>query len=681
MNTETSPAQGNEEMTTEEILSFAQASYDSANTYMQAARSEGDELLNRYKRKPYGDELPNRSQYVSGDVAGTVDWALTDLIRLFLSGDQIAEFTAEVPGDEAAQFAKQETDYTNAIFLRDNDGYQNLRNYLFNGLLGKRGYLSVYWEDPKLGDTVQMTGVSPENAERYLQKNNIQIDTETAVQNEDGTFDFEYAEVRYDGCIKIQSHNMNEVLVAKGFETEDDADYVALRIPVSRSDLVKMFPDKRTEIEEIGQDEDEEETVTDYDNEPEEITGVNRLYARANDRFHLLDEFIRLDRDRDGIAELVNVKRVGNVILSVEDVDMQPLSSWSSHPEPDVYFASSLGEKAEISQRQRTVTMRQANDSVKLATMPKYLANADTVNINALLDPSAGGIVPVTGMGKDGDVGRAAKPLLMNDVSKAALSMLDVEEKEREFNTGINRQSQGLDPDSLTDTYSGMKLLQNAASARKEYIAREAARGLERVFTKISALIRRHHNFEREMKTKTGFVTFSPMSWLDRTAVDIDIGAGTGSRDAQLGQLQVLGQLQREMVEAGLPTVDPQRIYNLASEFVEAVGFKSPEKYFVDPSTIPPAEPQEEAPDPALLKAQADIQIKQQRFQLEAEKQQFDMVLKERDMMMKNKLEEMQKRFEAHMATQKQNNETQLALIKANSQQIPEFRPGGRLDQ
>ena len=135
------------------------------------------------------------------------------------------------------------------------------------------------------------------------------------------------------------------------------------------------------------------------------------------------------------------------------------------------------------------------------------------------------------------------------------------------------------------------------------------------------------------------------------------------------------------MIRAELPTVDAQRIYNLASEFVEAVGFKSPEKYFVDPSTIPPAEPQEEAPDPSMLKAQNDMEIDRARLQMDMQKQQFEMAMEERKAATQADLDRMRAEFEAQMAQQKANNEAQLALIKANSSQIPDFRPGGRLDQ
>jgi len=635
----------NNTLTDTELVAYAQAAQDAAQSHMNEHIAKGDTAMDRY----------------------------------FLSGDEIAKFEAEVPGEQAEAVAKQETEFTNAVFLRDNKGRVNLRDYLKGGLIRRRGYLAVFWEGPKLGDCIQMTGVTADMLQEMLSDEMVQVTKADPSDADPNVYDVEYKAVELDGCIKIEAPSMRDVLIAKGFDSEDEADYVALKREVSRSDLIKMFPEKLEMIKTLsgtGYEDDDIGSETYQSERPDQLSEISAGFAKSNDRFLLLDEYFRLDVDGDGISKLINLKRIGREILEQRPVDMQPLCSWTSAPEDDHYFASSLAEETMQSQLLRTTAMRQAIDSVRLSTTPRVMAG-DGVNINALLDQTPGAVVPVEN-GQNRSTSDSVKVLTIPDVSGPALQLSEAEEREREFVTGINRQSQGLDPDSLTDTFGGMQLLQNSASARKEYLAREASEGLERCFEKISHLLRRHHNYERQLKSQTNWITVKPTSWLDRTSVDIDIGVGTGSREAALGQIQIMADAQERMIAAGMKTVSEQNAYNLSKRMVEAVGYTNPEEFFTDPSQLEQQQP--EGPTPEEQAAQMDVQFKEREMAMKERESQQKMQLAEREMVNRAEMERMRAEFEAQMAKQKANNEAQLALIKANSAQIPSFRPGGRLD-
>lgn len=657
----------------DDLVILAKAYEDSARNHMQEANTDNSVLWERYRRDPYGDEIENRSDYVAGDVCGVVDITYADLSRLFRDGGKIAQFTAKVAGEEAEQNAKQETEYANAVFLRDNDGALILRNYLMNGLVGKRGYLAVYWEGLQKGDTVKVTGISPEIAQKYLENTSIEIDIESVEYAEDGTLDFEYAQINFEGALRIEAPNPKNVLVSKGFETEDEADYVALERDVNRSDLIKQFPDKKTEIEELGDDEQ------DSPSERDELTGVQSEFINSTKKFTLMDEYIRVDMDGDGINELVNIKRVNELILSRDEVDMQPLSSWSSRPEPDKYHASSLAENAEQSQRVRTVAKRSAIDSVKAATMPRVIADPEKVNMNDLLNLDMGAVIRVEAGGNVSDL---VKTFTTPDVSGAAINLSNEEERERQFVTGINSES-SLDPKALTDTFGGLQLLQNSASARKEPIAEEAARGIEQCFAKISALLRRHHNYKRELKVKTGWVTFEPTTWLDASAIEVDIGVGTGSREAALGRLSIIEETMKTIVEGEVPgIIDPVKVYNLAIRKCEVAGIRAHEKYFNDPSQPPEGQeqqqPEQEAPDADMVKAEIDAQSKQADFSLKERAQKFneDLAVK------KVQMDEERMAREYNLAVESKKAEVALAQNKNdNVHELAKLRPGGALNK
>jgi hypothetical protein len=57
----------------------------------------------------------------------------------------------------------------------------------------------------------------------------------------------------------------------------------------------------------------------------------------------LREEYKRIDMDGDGIAEMVQVFRVDDVILSVEEVDENPFVVWCPFPRAHRMVGNSLG--------------------------------------------------------------------------------------------------------------------------------------------------------------------------------------------------------------------------------------------------------------------------------------------------------------------------------------------------
>src|SRR5690242_15446930 len=61
--------------------------------YESEIASEQADALDRYYRRPYGDERPGRSQVVDGTVAITVDNALAAILKPFVSSDETVIFS------------------------------------------------------------------------------------------------------------------------------------------------------------------------------------------------------------------------------------------------------------------------------------------------------------------------------------------------------------------------------------------------------------------------------------------------------------------------------------------------------------------------------------------------------------------------------------------------------------
>ena len=58
--------------------------------------------IDRYMARAYGNEVEGRSNAVATDLRDTVEWALPQILRVFLSGDEVVKCEPTGPEDERA---------------------------------------------------------------------------------------------------------------------------------------------------------------------------------------------------------------------------------------------------------------------------------------------------------------------------------------------------------------------------------------------------------------------------------------------------------------------------------------------------------------------------------------------------------------------------------------------------
>ena len=107
---------------------------------------------------------------------------------------------------------------------------------------------------------------------------------------------------------------------------------------------------------------------------------------------------------------------------------------------------------------------------------------------------------------------------------------------------------------------------------------------------------------------------------------------GTGD-DVQKSQMLVqIAQAQAVVAQSPYAErlLNPKKIYNVQARLAETAGFKNPGEFWVDPDSLPPAQPKQAPPDPKILleqaklqndvhKTQAEMQIEQQQGAMELE--------------------------------------------------------------
>jgi len=104
----------------------------------------------------------------------------------------------------------------------------------------------------------------------------------------------------------------------------------------------------------------------------------------------------------------------------------------------------------------------------------------------------------------------------------------------------------------------------------------------------------------------------------------VNVALGTNDKDQQIQALMMIGNVQKEMLQAGkMNMVDDSKLYNTVKKLVEATGFRHVEYFFKDPSMEPP--PQPPPPDPqaqaAMMIAQAEVK-KAETAQMEVQLKQ-----------------------------------------------------------
>src|SRR6476661_2230277 len=122
--------------------------------YETEIAAEQADALDRYYRRPYGDERKGRSQVVDATVAITVDNALAAVLKPFVSSEETVVFEPRSPEDE--EQAQQATEYVNYVLHTDNGGFQIFHDWFKDALLQKVGVVKLYWEDQTRAKIVRL---------------------------------------------------------------------------------------------------------------------------------------------------------------------------------------------------------------------------------------------------------------------------------------------------------------------------------------------------------------------------------------------------------------------------------------------------------------------------------------------------------------------------------------------
>lgn len=597
-----------------------------ANSYGDLS-DERSQALDYYLGKPLGNEIEGRSGVVSRDVFDTIEWIKPQLADIFCSGDQVVLFSPTGPND--VERAEQETEYVNQIATEKNEWFTIWNGWSHDAMLQKVGYVLAYHDDREDRTKEDYSGLSDDELTLLIQQNpEVQITKHEVETGPDGTplHSVTLEQVKSYGCTKIENIAPERVLVshnARGLNLQDPrldfCEYWEYKtISELRDEGFKVEDNLSDHSDGAGDWEDESrDDLNPFKNSDgtESSPAARRLKVR--------NVWIRYDKDGDGLTELRRAVVVGTTILEDEECDMVTLIALCPVPLPHQHAGLSIADCVNDLQLIKTALLRGSLDNIYLANNGRHAVDMNRVNLDDMLVSRPGGVVRV-----DGPLGDAIMPLTHSVTGDVAVPMMEYVDRIAQKRTGVNEQSQGLDPNTLNKTATGAQMLMSAAQQRIKFIARIFAEtGVKALFRVVHALTLKNARKQEIVRLRNQWVPVDPRQWTKRDDLSITVGLGSGDRAQQITMLNQILQIQAMAAQYGL--AGPPQVYNTLKRLTQAAGYKDATEFWTDPTQNPPPPP---GPPPEVLKeqakAQAQAQIEQMKIQAEGEAQMRDHQLK-----------------------------------------------------
>jgi hypothetical protein len=596
--------------------------FSQSGDYIAAARQKA---LSYYHNRPRPDDRQGRSRLQSSDVQDVIEGFLPSLLAPFISSDAVVEF--KPTGEEDVGLAEQATALVNHCIMVDNDGLQILYTWAKDALLQKNGFVFVEWNEKTCTRRVQqrvdymgLQKIQVDKSNEVVQYaafdgygNPIPADRVEAGEFDEMTmFDVDFRVKSKKAYPRIGNIAPENFVISSTASSLKDARILGWRERVTISTLRQEGHDEEL-IERVGAAES---------NTPLDQTGeaTERWRDQGADTWNSHTEsgadrstrtvwrsvyWTYADYDGDGVAELRKIIRAGageftgGVVLYNEEVDFCPVLTFTAIPNPHQVFGRSFADLTFDVQDAKTSLIRMTMDATYHTVYPRHVLDVNKMGDDTwddLQDTSPNAIIRVEEMG-------AVQPYRDVVDIGAAYQMIEYYDRVREVRTPVTRQMQGVDPDVLNDRTAREATIQaNASQMRLELIMRLFAEAVAELCKFVAKTLIKHQDKARTMRMTNKWVQIDPRYWDADMDVTPRVGLGTGTKEQQTQALMLINNLQMTDLQAGLPTVDPEKLYATRARIVENAGLSSPETYFNDPANAKNQEAQQQ-PDPAQMEA------------------------------------------------------------------------------
>ena len=646
---------------------------DSLNHFDQEFSQERIRAMDFYLGEPMGNEVEGRSQVVSTEVSDTIEAIMPNLMRVFTANDKYVRFNARTAED--TERAEQISDYVNYVINHDNQGYKILYNWFKDALMFRLGVVKYYYDEQEdvreeeyenLNETelaallsnpdMEVIGVIEEEAGAYAE------DEETGeMMPMDMSYSLKVRVKESKGKIRIENVPPEEFLVNRRATSLEEAHFVAHRTVMTVSDLVAMGYDRDVVEKYAGSyslDVDEERSNRFQDLEAN--TGIDAADPALAEVIYY-ECVMKVDYDGDGIAELRRICAIGegaDEILHNEPFDHVPFAVVTPIMMPHRLIGRSIYDMTEDLQVIKSTLLRQYLDSVYTSTLPRMGIVEGQVNIDDVLDGTAGGIIRMRQAGM-------VQPITGTPVGGEVRPLMDYIDNLKEQRTGMSKASQGLDANALqSTTASAISATVRGAQVKLESYARTMAEtGVKDLFRGILHLVTKYDQKPRIIRLRNNFVPIDPREWHSEFDVVVQVGLGTADDEQKIAFLtQIAGKQEQILMQLGAnnPVVTMSQYVNTLRSIAEIGGFKDADQFFNSPEQIAMMEQQMAQQPPqqdqtAQAELQAEIALKRERMmleiELEREKMQMELELRRQELAAEAELRQLKAYTDAEIST------------------------------
>lgn len=558
-----------------------------------------------------------RSQVVDRTVYETIQWIMPSLTRIFANGDDVVDLPPVGPQDEAG--AEQESQYLNYIITQKNPWFELFTTAAKDALLSKAGYLYACRDKREQIEVEKYERQTAEgiallrlDAEAEVLSLNGYADDQQPLGQDPQTgqplpakmlYDLELRRVKKNNAYRIKVLPPERCLISEKtfsvqlsecpyFEYYEYMTLSELRQEGFKVDDDIMGDGVQESQEDIARDQFAQRTQ-DWDTTSE--PSLKRVRCRY--------VWVRHDADDDGIAELLYCIVVGKTVLFQEETNRIPVAVLCADPLPHRHIGLSIADSVLDIQQIKTVITRGGLDNLYLSNNPRTFANADKINLEDLKVSRPGGMI----RGKGAIFGQDIAPLETPFVFDKAMLGLQYMDSVRESRTGVNNSFQGLESNSLSQVQPGtINQISSMASQRVEQIARTLSSGIEMLASIVHELALKGGHQKDVVKLSGKWVEIDPATWRSRTDFRIKVGYASGNKDTMLAHLTGIAGLQAQAMQAHLPIVTPQNLYETAVEITKASNFSSPDRFWTNPATHPQPPPPPPQPDVTVMAAEKE---------------------------------------------------------------------------
>jgi hypothetical protein len=569
-------------LTESEIKEIVQSEQQNAIDYQSEISEKRSKLMDYYNCQPFGDEIEGQSKAVSSDVSDVVETLMPGIVRVFTQGRLIGIFEAD--REDAEQEAKDKTELSNHVFLKENNGFMTLTNMFKDALLQFTGTVKIYWDETEESFTTKYKGLSELEYQKLLADETVDSVGEVEeVETDQGiVYNCEEVKVTKKGRIRYDNIPPEEFYISKQDRDFEKPRFIGHRTPKTRSELVAMGFDRDVVAnlspdEFFDQSEEKNSRFRDYGN----WNDSNPTNHSPNDTIYLGEYYLSMDVNGDGITEYWQVFYASDTLLEYTEVEDHPFGVVVPTPIPHRAIGTCPAEQVADIQYRKSHLVRNMLDNVYQTNYPRVM-HSNKVDLDDLLTPRAGGGIEIdTDMA---DVGGHAVPLVIPNMIGDILQSIEYTDMERETRTGVTRYSQGLNSEALNKTATGFTGMMDASQQREYLIARVFAEtGVKQIFEKTVALLAKYQDTSMQIKVSGKPLEVDPRDWGENTRCTIMVGLGAGDRNEKIMNLNNVLQHQMNFMANGLVLSDQAKIFKTLEKLVDEVGLKDASVYYNNP--------------------------------------------------------------------------------------------------